>query len=84
MNPMLAGLMKGKMSQNIGQIKWMMNTLRSAGNPQMMLNQMMSQNPQIKEVMDYVNQSGGDAKAAFYKLAEEKGVDPDEILGMLK
>ena len=72
------------MSQNIGQIKGMMNTLRSAGNPQMMLNQMMSQNPQIKEVMDYVSQNGGDAKSAFYKLAEEKGVNPDEILGMLK
>ena len=81
---MLAGLMKGKMSQNIGQIKGMMNTLRNAGNPQMMLNQMMSQNPQIKEVMDYVSQNGGDAKSAFYKLAEEKGVNPDDILGMLK
>ena len=83
-NPMLAGLNKRMMSQNIGQIKGMMNTLRSAGNPQMMLNQMMSQNPQIKEVMDYVRQNGGDAKAAFYKLADEQGVNPDEILGMLK
>lgn len=53
---------------------------KSVMNPQNMLNQTMMQNPQMKQVMDYVNQNGGDAKAAFYKLAGEMGVDPDEIL----
>lgn len=50
----------------------------------MMLQQMMSQNPQMKQAFDYVNANGGNAKAAFYKLAEQKGVNPDEILQMLK
>ena len=50
----------------------------------MMLQQMMSQNPQMKQAVDYVNANGGNAKAAFYKLAEQKGVNPDEILQMLK
>ena len=58
--------------------------LRSAGNPQMMLQQMMSQNPQMQQAIQYVNQNGGNAKQAFYKLAEQKGVNPDEILNMLK
>lgn len=58
--------------------------VKSAGNPQMMLQQMISQNPQMKQVMDLVNQNGGDPKAAFYKMAEEKGINPDEILNMLK
>lgn len=62
----------------------MMNMVKSAGNPQMMLQQMISQNPQMKQVMDLVNQNGGDPKAAFYKMAEEKGINPDEILNMLK
>lgn len=44
------------------------------------VNQTIQNNPQIKQVMDYVNQNGGDPKEAFYKLAKEKGVDPDEIL----
>lgn len=61
----------------------MMKTLKSIGNPQMMLNQMIGQNPQIKQVMDYVNANGGDPKTAFYRLAEEKGVNPDEFVQQL-
>ena len=37
-------------------------------------------NPQMKQVMDYINANGGDPKTAFYKLAKEKGVDPETIL----
>ena len=69
------------MMQNIRQ---MMTMLNSSQNPQMMINQMMSNNPQMKQVMDFVNQCGGDPKTAFYKLAEQKGVDPQEVLDMLK
>ena len=50
----------------------------------MMLNQMMGQNPQIKQAMDYVNANGGDFEKAFYKLAQEKGVNPDDILNQLR
>ena len=58
--------------------------MKSMGNPQAMLNQLMQSNPQMQQVMELVNQSGGDPKAAFYKKAEEMGVNPDEILSMLK
>lgn len=68
----------------MGQIKQMMGMVNSAQNPQMMMNQMLSQNPNMKQVMDIIHQSGGDPKTAFYKLAEQKGVDPQEILNMLK
>ena len=71
------------MNQNIMQIKNLMNTVRNMGNPQMMLNQMMAQNPQMKNVMDYIRQNGNDPKQAFYKMAQEKGVDPNEILRQL-
>lgn len=43
-------------------------------------NQAIQNNPQMKQVMEYINQNGGDPKTAFYKLAKEKGVDPEEIL----
>ena len=49
-----------------------------------MLNQMMMNNPQMKQVADLINASGGDAKKAFYTLAEQKGIDPNEILSMMK
>ena len=55
-----------------------------ASNPQALLSQMVNSNPQVKQAMDYVNNNGGDAKAAFYQLAQENGVDPEEIINMLK
>lgn len=58
--------------------------LKSAQNPQAMLNQMMQNNPQYKIVMDYVNKSGGDPKKAFYDMANAKGVNPEDILSQLR
>ena len=61
-----------------------MKTVRLAQNPQTAMQALINNNPQFKHVMDIVNQNGGDAQKAFYKLAEEKGIDPDDILNMLK
>lgn len=69
---------------NIQQIKNMMNMLRSSNNPQALLQNMIQQNPQMKNVMDIIQQNGGDPKTAFYNLANQRGVNPNEILEMLK
>lgn len=83
-NPMLQALKSNPVNSNLSQIKQMMNMVRSAGNPQAMLQSMVQNNPQMKQVMDIVSQSGGDPKTAFYKMAEEKGVDPEQVLSMLR
>lgn len=70
---MLTNLNQNRFSQILTQIK-------SMGNPQMMLQQM----PQYKQVMDYVNQNGGDAKSAFYSKAKEMGIDPNEVLKAMR
>lgn len=71
-------------NNNLNQIKQMMNMVQSARNPQAMLQSIIQNNPQMKQVMDIVNESGGNPKAAFYKMAEEKGVDPEQVLSMLR
>lgn len=58
--------------------------VKNSRNPQAMLQQLINQNPQVQNVMKYVNDNGGDPKAAFYKLAQEKGVDPNEVLKMFQ
>lgn len=62
--------------------------VHAAQNPQAAVSQMAQSNPQMQYVMQYIQQNGGDAKAAFYALAKQKGVDPDAILqqaqGMMK
>ena len=76
MNPLLQGTNP--------QIRQLMQTVQMARNPQMAINQMAQSNPQMKQAIDYVNANGGNAKDAFYKLAQEKGVDPNSILNQLR
>ena len=73
-----------KSSPMMGQIKQMINAIRMAQNPTAMMKQMAMNNPQLKQVMDVVNQYGGDPQKAFYDLAKQKGIDPQEIIDMLK
>jgi len=80
-NPLL---LLARSNPMMGQIKQMMGMVNSAGNPQAMMNQMLTSNPQFKQVMDLINQSGGDPKRAFYSLAEQKGINPNDILDMMK
>ena len=58
--------------------------VKSAKNPQLALQNMLRNNPQMKQVQGLIDQYGGDPRTAFYKMAEEKGVDPEQILAMLK
>ena len=61
-----------------------MQTVQMAQNPQTAIMQMAQNNPNMKQALDYINANGGNPKDAFYKLAKEKGVDPEAILNSLK
>ena len=63
------------------QVAGMMKTMK---NPQALLNQMSQNNPQVKQLMTMIQKSGKSPKELFYQVAQEKGVDPNEILKMLK
>ena len=65
----------------LSQAKQMMQAIKSSGNPQALINQMASQNPQVNQI---IQQYGGDAKTAFYRYAEANGVNPDDILQMMR
>lgn len=53
------------------------------GNPQEMMKNLLNNSPQGAEINRLLDEAGGDAEKAFRKVAKEKGLDPDEILGML-
>ena len=61
----------------------MINLLKNSNNPQAMMQSLAAQNPTMRNVMQLINQHGGDPKAAFYALARERGVDPNSILSQL-
>lgn len=79
-NPMMQGLMASR----IAPIKNLFQMAKAAQNPQMAIQQVVLQNSQMKQVLDYVNQNGGNPQQAFYALAKEKGVDPESIINMLQ
>ena len=66
------------------QIRQMIGLIKSSGNPQAMLMQLAQTNPNMKQVMEIVQQYGGDAEKAFYAVAQQKGIDPQQILNLLK
>ena len=68
----------------IHQVKQIMNMVKSAQDPQAMLNQFASNNPLLKQALDTTQQYGGDSMKALRETAKQMGFDPNEILNMLK
>lgn len=68
----------------MSRVKQMMTAVRMAQNPQLAMQQMIRSNPQMQKVIDFVNTSGKTPEQAFYALAEQMGVDPQEVLNGLK
>ena len=65
---------------NFSNMFRMMNAVK---NPMAFLQNQFSQT-QIGQAMNLVKQNGGDARAAFYNLAKQKGINPDDILNQLR
>ena len=59
----------------------MVQMFRGLKNPQAMAQQMMSQNPQLKSV---IQMAGGSPEQAFKTMCKQHNVDPNEIMNMLK
>lgn len=57
-----------------------MGMAQAMSNPQAAIQQMMQNDPRVKNVLDLVNQSGTDAKSLFYQVAQQRGVDPQPVL----
>ena len=88
-NPLLENLVSGnnnnaQMAQRIQQIKGLMNQVKTAQNPQLMLNQLISSNPQLQNALNFIKQNGGDPQTAFFNFARQQGVNPQDILNLLK
>ena len=80
----LQQLGRSNMAQLAQPVRQMMSMVRTAQNPQAMLNQLIMNNPQLKQVMDIVQKHGGDPMVALRKETEAAGISMDEIIRMLK
>lgn len=83
-NPTQSLIQPQNNAQGMNNIPQMINSLRNAQNPNGLINMMAQQNPQLQQVMNLVNQSGRSPKDLFLSMAQQKGIDPNQILNMLK
>lgn len=65
--------MNGNIDQQI--IAAIINTIRSGGNPQAMINNMANQNPNFRNLLNQKNQNGMSWKDLTIQLAKQNNVD---------
>lgn len=62
-------------------IKELYNKFINSANPNYIIQQMLTQNPEVNTLLQQAN---GDPRQAFYNLAQQRGINPNDILGMFK
>ena len=74
------------MSQN-NYLQQLIKTFKNSNNPQGFIRNYLQNNmnnPQIQNIYSLLKSGTRSPKELFYSLAQQKGVDPDTILNMLK
>ena len=70
-----------RLPNNIQQIIQM---AKNTQNPQQLLNTIAQQNPQISQLMQLINTNNITPKQLFMNMANQKGINPNDIISMLK
>lgn len=65
----------------LANLKQVASLMKNVNNPQMMLNELATKNPQLKSALDMSN---GNYEQAFNTLAEQMNVNPEEIISLFK
>lgn len=82
-NQLFQQLAQGQSNPNLNIIQ-MFKVVQNSTNPNQLIQQLMSTNPQVSNIMKEIQMNGGDAKSLFYAKAKQMGVDPESILSMLR
>ena len=80
-NPILDLLNGPKIPNNLIQT---FRALQQSNNPDQFMENLMQTNPQVKQVMQMVQNSNMSPKDLFYTMAKQRGVDPEQILKQLR
>lgn len=70
-------------TNRIGQMKTMYQAFQNAKNPMALFQQMAMRNPQMQPILNMLK-SGMNPNQIFNDLCRQKGINPQELLNMLK
>ena len=71
--------------QNIPQFPQgnnIINMLKAAKDPGELFKSMSQSNPQVQQIMQMIQQTNKTPKDLFYSVAQQRGIDPNDILSM--
>lgn len=83
-NPILQDLDTKPTDDRFSGIRSFIQTVKNAGNPQAMVMGMLNRNPQVQEVLNNTVRSGGTYEDAFRAMAKARGINPDDIIKLLR
>lgn len=72
-----------QLSQN-SQIQGIIQMAKSGGNPMQMIQSIAGQNPQMQNMMNILNSGKMSPKQLFMNMANQRGINPNDIINMLK
>jgi len=72
------------MQPNIPQSNNLIQLIKNSANPAQLFQTMVKTNPQVQSIMNMIQQTNQTPKDLFYQTAQQRGIDPNQILGMFK
>ena len=80
-NPILNQMMSGMFSNS--PLINLFRSVKSSQNSGAMMQTMAQTNPQLGQVMNFINSNGGNAKQLFFDECKRRNVDPNIIINQL-
>ena len=79
-NPLLNMLGGAPFQMMNNPLMKMISMFQNGGNPQSLIENMVSQNPQMKTIMNMIKgKNNNQLKETFFNMCKEKGVNPQEL-----
>ncbi len=69
--------------QNTPQSNNLVQMIKNSANPAQLFQNMAKINPQVQSIMQMIQQTNQTPKELFYQTAQQRGIDPNQVLGML-
>ena len=64
---------------NMQQVKNIYSMLRNSNNPEMLMNQLMQQNPQLAPTINLIK-ANGNYEQVFRKMCSDRGINADDFI----
>ena len=71
-------------NNNNGGLQQIINMVSHSNNPMQLMQTMAQSNPQLQSILNLILTSQKSPKDLFFEMAQQRGVDPQQILQMLQ